>query len=88
MLIDYNHDLIHDGILKKVSLHEDKGIKYIRASGTGNKPIPPGSGMSLLTKSKLKWDKNLNVFVMIDVETLGLSIITENNPACTICMIR
>ncbi len=88
MLVDYNHDLINDGLIKTVSLHEDRGIKYIRASGTGNKPIPPGSGLSLLIKSKLKWDNNLNVFVLLDVETIGLSIITENNPACTICMIR
>jgi hypothetical protein len=88
MLVDYNHNMISDGQLKGVTLHEDRGIKYIRATGTGNQPIPAGSGLSLLVKSKLKWDNNLNVFVLVKAETLGLSIITENNPACTLCMIR
>ncbi len=87
-LVDYNHDLIHDGTIDKVSIHTENGIRLIRASGTGNKPIPAGSGLSLLTQSKLKWDNNLNIYVALSSVPKGTSIITESNPACTICMIR
>lgn len=87
-LVDYNHDLIHDGTIDKVSIHTENGIRLIRASGTGNKPIPGGSGLSLLTQSKLKWDNSLNVYVSLSSVPKGVSIITESNPACTICMIR
>jgi len=87
-LIDYNHDFISAGMLSSVELKEERGIKYIFVKGVGDKPIPFGSGLSILIKSTLKWDTNLNVFVLLNAEPKGVSIITENIPACTICMIR
>ncbi len=87
-LIDYNHDFISSGALSEVELREERGIKYIYVKGVGDKPIPFGSGLSILIKSTLKWDNNLNVFVLLSAEPKGVSIITENIPACTICMIR
>lgn len=87
-LIDYNHDFLNSGKLTNVSLQERRGIKYIAVKGIGDKPIPLGSGLSIFLKSTLKWDNNLNVFVLLNAEAKGVSIITENRPACTICMIR
>ncbi len=88
MLVDYNHDFIPNGKLKKVTLKQQRDITFIEVEGEGNLPIPMGSGLSLIVKSKLKWDKNLNVFVLLEAEPQGVSILTEGNPACTICMIR
>ncbi len=88
MLVDYNHDFIPNGKLKKVTLKQERGITFIDVEGEGNLPIPMGSGLSLIVKSKIKWDKNLNVFVLLEAEPQGVSILTEGNPACTICMIR
>ncbi len=87
-LIDYNHDFLNSGKLTEVSLQEQRGIKYIAVKGVGDRPIPLGSGLSIFLKSTLKWDNNLNVFVLLNAEAKGVSIITENRPACTICMIR
>ncbi len=88
MLVDYNHDFVPNGKLTKVTLQEQRGVAFIELEGEGNLPIPPGSGLSLILKSKIKWDKNLNVFVLLEADPLGISIITEGSPACTICMIR
>ena len=87
-LVDYNHDFISSGKLTNVKLEKRRGIKYISVKGIGDKPIPLGSGLSILIKSTLKWDNNLNVFVLLDAEPKGISIMTETFPACTICMIR
>lgn len=88
MFVDYNHDFIGNGKLSEVTLKERHGIKYIDVKGEGNSPIPLGSGLSLIIKSKLKWDTNLNVWVLSAAEPKGVSILTHSNPACTICMIR
>lgn len=88
MLVDYNHDFIPNGKLTKITLKQERNITFIDIEGEGNLPIPLGSGLSLIVKSKLKWDKNLNVFVLLEAEPQGVSILTEGNPACTICMIR
>ncbi len=87
-LVDYNHDFINSGKLNEVEVKERRGIKYIAVKGIGDKSIPFGSGLSILIKSTLKWDTNLNVFVLLNAEAKGVSIMTENRPACTICMIR
>jgi len=87
-LVDYNHDFISSGKLTNVKLEERRGIKYISVKGIGDKLIPMGSGLSILIKSTLKWDSNLNVFVLLSAEAKGISIMTETIPACTICMIR
>lgn len=88
ILVDYDHDFVNAGKLNKVELKEQRGVKYISVKGIGDKPIPLGSGLSILIKSTLKWDINLNVFVLLSAEAKGISIITESRPACTICMIR
>jgi len=87
-VVDYNHDFINAGKLTKVSLQERRGIKFIAVEGVGDKVIPLGSGLSIFIKSTLKWDSNLNVFVLLSAEPKGVSIMTEIRPACTICMIR
>ena len=88
MVVDYNHDLTSAGHFTDVSLHERNGIKYIDVKGVGDKPIPLGSSLSLHTKSKIIWDRNLNVHVLLDADPVGGSILTEGKSACTICMIR
>lgn len=88
MLVDYNHDFVNNGGLKKIALKTQRGVKYIEVEGEGNSPIPLGSGLSLIIKSKLKWDTNLNVWTLAAVVPKGVSILTQGNPACTICMVR
>ena len=88
MIVDRNHDFINDGGLDTVSIKERKGVKYIEVSGFSNTPIPPGSGLSITIKSEIKWDNILNVWVLMNASPIGVSIITESRPACTICMIR
>ena len=87
-LVDYNHSFVNEGSLIKVELREERGINYIWVEGVGQKPIPPGSGLSIILKSTLKWNSKLNVFVLLEAEPIGSSIMTNNKPACTICMIR
>ena len=87
-VVDYNHDFVNSGRINTVELREERGIKHIFVSGKGFKPIPHGSGLSITLKSTIKWNNNLNVFVLIKAEPLGVSIITASTPACTICKIR
>jgi len=87
-LVDYNHDFINDGKLTNISLETANGIKYIRVWGKGNKPIPMGAGLSMILNSSIIWDKNLNVFILLDAKPEGVSIMTSGHSACTICMIK
>lgn len=88
MIVDYDHSFINDGKLNGISLGERRNTKFIELSGEGNKPIPFGSGLSLILNSELKWDTKLNVWTLLSVKPLGVSVITQGSPACTICMIR
>lgn len=87
-VVDFNHSLLKAGHFTGVELHEENGVAHISVKGVADKPVPFGSGLSLWTKSKIKWDDNLNVDVLLETEPLGGSIMTDSNPACTICMIR
>ena len=87
-LVDFNHSFINEGNFFKVELREERNIKYIWVEGVAQKPIPFGSGLSITLKSTLKWNSKLNIFVLLEADPIGGSIITDNKPACTICMIR
>lgn len=88
LLVDYNHDKINDGIVDSVELKTRRGLKYIEVSGSGGKPIPLGSGLSVSLKSNIKWDENIGVWALDNVEVIGLSIMQGETPGCTICMIQ
>lgn len=90
MLVDFNHDEISHGKLTLAEVREVRGIKHIYVEGVTDKtnPVRLGSGLSIMIKSKLKWDSNLNIYVLISATALGVSVITESRPACTICMVR
>ena len=87
-LVDFNHNLINSGKITSVELKEERGISHISITGVADRPVPAGSGLSIMIKSTIKWDRNLNIYVPVSAESKGVSILTENNPACTICMVR
>ena len=88
LVVDFNHDLQNKGGIDKVTLHDDKKIKYISVEGHSDVEVPRGAGLSIMTVSDLRWDDNLKVFVADDSTPLGVSVITKGNPACTICRVN
>lgn len=88
LIIDYNHDQMNDAKIENIVIKEQSNMKYIEITGVGNKFIPLGSGLSLTLNSTLLWNNKVNAWVLTKVDVIGVSIITEGSPGCTICMIR
>lgn len=88
LIVDFNHSFENKGSVFKVELREERNIKYIWVEGVAQDTIPHGSGLSITLKSTLKWNSKLNVFALLEADPIGLAIMTENKPSCTICMIR
>ena len=88
MIVDFDHSEVSVGKLTLVKGKNYKGIEYVYVEGITNQDIPYGAGLSITINSKIKWDNNLNVFVLVDAEALGVSIMTEGRPACSMCMIQ
>lgn len=87
-IVDYNHDSVNKGKLTDITLKSYMDRKYIEVKGISSSSVPLGSGLSVTLDSTIVWDNNLNVWVLVSAEPIGVSIITENTPACTICMIK
>ena len=87
-VIDWDHDDNYVGTLIRAELSQRFAKKYIEVEGVMPTAVPDEAGLSLTVNSKALWDKKHNTWVVIGVDVIGFSIITQGKPACTVCMIR
>lgn len=88
LFVDFNHNENFAGGIDEVDLVNNKKIKYIAVKGHSNIEVPKGAGLSLQLDSSLVWDNTLNIWVLNDAIPEGVSIMTNNKPACKICWVK
>jgi hypothetical protein len=96
LIVDVDHEFLatgdkegsNTGGISEIKLKENKKLNYIWCKGQTTHPLPVNAGMSVTLKTDAVWDDELNIYVAVDGDPIGVSITDKIQPACKICWVE
>ena len=96
LIVDIDHEFLvtgdkegsNTGEITEIKLKENNRINYIWCKGRTNHPIPGNAGLSVTLKTEAVWDDDLNIYVAVDGDPIGITITDKISPSCKICWIE
>jgi hypothetical protein len=81
-------DFTNTGEINEVLLKKNKKLNYIWCKGQTTHPVPAHAGLSVTLETEAVWDDELNIYVAVNGEPIGISITDKIQPACKICWVE
>lgn len=81
-------DFTNTGGIIEIKLKKNKKLNYIWCKGQTTHPLPGNAGMSVTMTTDIVWDDELNIYVAVDGDPIGITITDKINPACKICWVE
>ncbi len=96
LIVDIDHEFLvtgdkeqsNTGSITEIKLKENKKLNYIWCKGQTTHPIPGHAGLSVTLKTEAVWDDELNIYVAVDGDPIGIAITDKISPACKICWVE
>lgn len=96
LIVDIDHEFLqtgdkegsNTGKIEQIKLKENSKIMYIWCKGQTTYPVPRHAGLSVTLKTDAVWDDELNIYVAVDGDPVGIAITDKISPACKICWVE